>query len=155
MGDVFIVTGVRTPIGNLGGAFKDLPAQKLGEPAVREIISLVGLDPTPVDEVIVGCGGRSSDASNMVRLLALQARLPIQASAYSVQRNCSSGLQPFLDVYRNIRSQDAAVQIAGGAETMSRALCPSHARCDSGQEYATRSLSTNSGRADVCHVRSL
>ena len=117
MNDLVIVAGVRTPIGNYGGALKDVPAQKLRELAVREVIAKTGIDPTVIEEVIFGCVGQPSDAYN----IALQSGLPIQTPAYTVQRNCSSGLQPFVNAYQNLQSQDADVQIVGGVENMSRA----------------------------------
>lgn len=121
MNDLVIVAGVRTPIGNYGGALKDVPAQKLGELAVREVIAKTDIDPTVIDEVIFGCVGQPSDAYNIARVIALQSGLPITTPAYTVQRNCSSGLQPFVNAYQNLQSQDADVQIVGGVENMSRA----------------------------------
>jgi acetyl-CoA C-acetyltransferase len=121
MKDLVIAAGVRTPIGNFGGALKDIPAQRLGEIAVRGVIAQTGLDPKLIDEVIVGCVGQPSDAYNIGRVVALQAGLPLTTPAYTVQRNCSSGLQPFVNAYQNLQSQDADVQIVGGVENMSRA----------------------------------
>ncbi len=121
MKDVVIVAGVRTPIGNFGGALKEISASKLGELVVREVITRTGLDPALVDEVIMGCVGQFTDAANIARVVALMAGLPIRTPAYSVQRNCSSGLQPFVNAFQNIQSQDADVQIVGGVENMSRA----------------------------------
>lgn len=121
MKDLVIVAGVRTPIGNFGGALKDVPAQKLGELAVREILARTGLDPKLVEEVIIGCVGQPSDAYNIARVITLQAGLPLGTPAYTVQRNCSSGLQPFVNAYQNLQSEDADVQIVGGVENMSRA----------------------------------
>ncbi len=121
MKDLAIVAGVRTPIGNFGGALKDVPAQKLGELAVREVIARTGIDPQAIDEVIFGCVGQPSDAYNIARVIALQAGLPITTPAYTVQRNCSSGLQPFVNAYQNIQCQDADMQVVGGVESMSRA----------------------------------
>ncbi|OYT19681.1 MAG: acetyl-CoA acetyltransferase [Nitrospira sp. UW-LDO-01] len=121
MKDLAIVAGVRTPIGNFGGALKDVPAQKLGELAVREVIARTGIDPKAIDEVIFGCVGQPSDAYNIARVIALQAGLPITTPAYTVQRNCSSGLQPFVNAYQNMQCQDADMQVVGGVESMSRA----------------------------------
>jgi Acetyl-CoA acetyltransferase len=121
MKDVVIIAGVRTPIGNFGGALKDIPAQKLGELVVREVMTRTALDPALIDEVIVGCVGQFTDAANIARVIALLAGLPVRIPAYSVQRNCSSGLQPFANACQNIQSQDADVQIVGGVESMSRA----------------------------------
>ncbi|MBI4400653.1 MAG: thiolase family protein [Nitrospirae bacterium] len=121
MQEVVIVSGVRTPIGNFGGALKDIPAQKLGELVVREVIARAGLDPTLIDEIIIGCVGQFSDAANIARVIGLMAGLPVRTPAYSVQRNCASGLQPFVNACQNIRSRDAEVQVVGGVESMSRA----------------------------------
>ena len=121
MKNVVVVAGARTPIGNFGGALKDIPAQKLGELVVREVIARTALDPRLIEEVIMGCVGQFSDAANIARVIGLMAGLPIQTPAYSVQRNCSSGLQPFVNAFQNIQSQDADVQIVGGVESMSRA----------------------------------
>src|SRR5689334_7855195 len=103
MKDLVIVAGVRTPIGNFGGALKDIPAQRLGEVAVRGVIAQTVLDPKLIDEVIVGCVGQPSDAYNISRVVALQAGLPLTTPAYTVQRNCSSGLQPFVNAYQNLQ----------------------------------------------------
>ena len=121
MKDVVIVAGVRTPIGNFGGALKDIPAEKLGELVVRELVARTGVDPTLIEEVIMGCVGQFTDAANIARVITLMAGLPIRTPAYSVQRNCSSGLQPFVNAFQNIQSDDADVQIVGGVENMSRA----------------------------------
>jgi len=121
MKEVVIVAGVRTPIGNFGGALKDIPAQKLGEFVVRELLARTAFDPALIDEVIIGCVGQSTDAANIARVIGLMAGLPIRTPAYSVQRNCSSGLQPFVNAFQNIQSQDADIQIVGGVESMSRA----------------------------------
>lgn len=121
MTDVVIVTGVRTPIGTFGGTLKDISAQKLGEIVVREVMTRAHVDPSLVDEVIIGCVGQPSDAYNIARVIALMAGLSLRTPAYSVQRNCSSGLQPFVNAFQNIQSHDANVQIVGGVESMSRA----------------------------------
>lgn len=121
MKDVVLVGGVRTPIGNFGGALKEIPAHTLGELAVRELLSRTGLDPELVEELIFGCVGQPSDAYNIARVIGLMAGLPVRAPAYSVQRNCSSGLQPFINAYQSIQSEAADVQVVGGVESMSRA----------------------------------
>ncbi|MDR4479928.1 MAG: thiolase family protein [Nitrospira sp.] len=121
MKEVVIVAGVRTPIGNFGGALKDLAPHRLGELVVREAVSRANLDPHLIDEAIVGSVGHMSDAYNVARVIALMAGLPVRTPAYSVQRNCSSGLQPFVNAYQNIQSEDADAQVVGGVESMSRA----------------------------------
>jgi len=119
--DVVIVDGVRTPQGVFGGALKQLTAQHLGEVAVRELLKRTHLAPADVEEVIVGCVSQGSDAPNIARVIALRAGIPIQVPAFTVQRNCASGLQAIVNAYQNIACKDRDVQIAGGAECMSAA----------------------------------
>ncbi len=121
MKQVVVTAGARTPIGNFGGALKDVTPQRMGELAVREVIGRAQVDPRLIDEVIIGSVGHTSDAYNVARVIALLAGIPVRTPAYSVQRNCSSGLQPFVNAYQNIQSEDADVQIVGGVESMSRA----------------------------------
>jgi acetyl-CoA C-acetyltransferase len=114
-----IVDGVRTPQGVFGGALKQLTAQALGEVVVRELLKRTNLKPADVEEVIVGCVGQGSDAPNIARVIALRAGIPHQVPAFSVQRNCASGLQAIVSAYQNIACGDRDVQIAGGTECMS------------------------------------
>lgn len=121
MKEVVIVDGVRTPIGNFGGAMKDFTCQQLGQHVVRELLVRTRLDPGLIDEVIFGSVGQYSDAANLARVVSLMAGLPIRTPAYTVQRNCASGLQSVVNAYQNIQCGDADIQIAGGIENMSRA----------------------------------
>lgn len=120
MADVVIVDGVRTPIGNFGGALRDVTAHKMGEIVVRELLSRTGLEPASVEEVIFGCVGQYSDAANIARVISLFAGLPVNVPAYTVQRNCASGMQAIINAYQNIACGDADIQIAGGTESMSQ-----------------------------------
>jgi acetyl-CoA C-acetyltransferase len=119
--EVVIVDGVRTPIGNFGGAMKDFTCQQLGQHVVRELLVRTRLDPGLIDEVIFGSVGQYSDAANLARVVSLMAGLPIRTPAYTVQRNCASGLQSIVNAVQNIQCGDADVHIAGGIENMSRA----------------------------------
>jgi acetyl-CoA C-acetyltransferase len=121
MKDVVIVDGVRTPIGNFGGALKDVTAHAMGAAVVKAVMERTKIAPDAVDEVIFGCVGQHSDATNMARNIALYAGLPITVPAYTVQRNCSSGLQSLVNAYQSIQAGDADVQIVGGTESMSQA----------------------------------
>jgi acetyl-CoA C-acetyltransferase len=121
MKEVVIVDGVRTPIGNMGGALKEVTNQKLGSHVVRELMQRTGVDPAEVEEVIFGCVGQYSDATNIARVIGLMAGLPTTTPAYTVARNCASGLQAVVSAYQNIASGDADLQVAGGVENMSLA----------------------------------
>ncbi len=117
--EVVIVDGVRTPQGMFGGALKQLTAQYLGEVVLKELLKRTKIKPSDIEEVIIGCVGQGSDAPNLARVIALRAGVPIQVPAYTVQRNCASGLQAIVSAYQNIACGDRDVQIAGGAECMS------------------------------------
>jgi len=119
--DAVIVDGVRTPNGVFGGALKQLTAQTLGEIALRELLKRTNLKPADLEEIIIGCVGQGSDAPNIARVIALRAGVPIQVPAYTVQRNCASGLQSIVSAVQNIACGDRDVQIAGGTECMSAA----------------------------------
>src|SRR3989338_10532212 len=121
MRSVVIVDGVRTPQGNLGGVFKDLNAQKLGEIVVRALIERTKLNPSEVQELILGCVGQQSDAPNISPVIGLMAEIPIATPAFTVQRNCASGLQAVVSAYQMITLGECDVVIAGGTESMSSA----------------------------------
>jgi acetyl-CoA C-acetyltransferase len=120
MRDVAIIDGVRTPVGTMGGALRDVPAKELGRIVVAELLKKTNLDPALVEEVIFGQGGQTSDAPNTARVIALLAGLPIATPGYTVQRNCASGIQAMVNAAQNIRAGDADVQIVGGVENMSQ-----------------------------------
>lgn len=121
MKSIVIVAGVRTPIGVLGGALKDLTAQRLAELTTKELIRRTNLDVKEVDEVIFGCCVQSSDAPNIARVIALKSGIQIKTPAYTVMRNCASGIQAIVSACQNILSGDADLQIVGGTESMSNA----------------------------------
>lgn len=119
MKDVVIAAGVRTPQGNLGGALKDFTHQKLGEIVVRELLARAKIDPKEIDHLIFGCVGQSSDAPNIARVIGLLAGLRKELPAYTVARNCASGIQAVVNAYQEIQCGDAELVIAGGTECMS------------------------------------
>jgi acetyl-CoA C-acetyltransferase len=119
MKEVVLVDGVRTPCGLHGGALRDLRAQDLGKIVIAEVLKRTGIDPAIIDDVILGCIGQPSDAANIARVAALMAGIPMEIPAYTVQRNCASGLQAITSAYQAIQSDDGEVFLVGGAESMS------------------------------------
>lgn len=117
--EVVIVGGVRTPQGNLGGALKDFTNQKLGEIVVRALLERTRVNPEAVDEVIFGCVGQQSDAANVARVIALQSGLRKEVTAFTVARNCASGLQAIVSAAQMIQLGEAQIVLAGGTECMS------------------------------------
>ena len=121
MKEVVIVAGVRTPVGKHGGAFRDLPAQHLAAVVIEELLKRTQIDPNLIDEVIFGCIGQYSDAPNVARVAALMAGVPVHVPAYTVQRNCASGIQSITSAYQAIQAGDGEIFIVGGTESMSTA----------------------------------
>jgi acetyl-CoA C-acetyltransferase len=114
-----IIAGVRTPIGVMGGIMRDLPAQELGRLVTVELLERTKIDPALIEEVTFGCAGQGSDAPNVARVIGLRAGIPVSTPGMTVHRNCASGIQAVVTAAQNIKCDDADVQIAGGAESMS------------------------------------
>lgn len=121
MKNVVIVDSVRTPIGKLGGAMKDISADYLGEYVIRGLLDRTKVDPNEIDEVILGQAKQSADISNVARLSSLRAGLPLTVPGYTLHRQCGSGLQSINSAVQQIQSEDADIIIAGGVESMSTA----------------------------------
>ncbi len=118
MEEVVIVSGCRTPIGRLGGAFQDFSASDLAAVAIREAVCRSGVQPQQVDQVILGCVGQVMEDGYIARHAAVKAGLPIEVPAYTVNRICGSGLEAINTAARWIECGDASVVVAGGAENM-------------------------------------
>lgn len=121
MRDVVIASAVRTAIGKLGGALQDVLVEQLASQVLREAINRAGIADAAIDEVVVGHGKQSADTPNLARVAALYAELPIEVSAYTVHRQCGSGMQAVISGAQSIRLDDSSVVLAGGAESMSTA----------------------------------
>ncbi|MFA7255899.1 MAG: thiolase family protein [Candidatus Omnitrophota bacterium] len=119
MKEIVIAGAVRTAQAKLGGALKDLTNQKLGEVILRGLLERTHLDPKAIDEVIFGCVGQQSDAHNVARVIALMAGLPQSVPAFTVNRNCASGMQAIVSAAQMVLTGEAEVVAAGGVEVMS------------------------------------
>lgn len=119
MKDVVIVDGVRTPVGNHGGVFRDVSAVELARAAIVGLMERTRLDPAAVDEVILGSVAQPSDAPNIARVVALRAGIPKEVPAYTVARNCNSGMDAIIEAWRHIQLDEGDIYIAGGVESMS------------------------------------
>jgi acetyl-CoA acyltransferase len=119
MKDVVIVDGFRTPFVKAGTTFKDVHAVELGAAILREVIARTGIDRELVDEVIIGNAGMPADAANIARVIALRAGVPERIPAYSVQRNCASGMQAAASAYTQILAGMSGIVLVGGVESMS------------------------------------
>ncbi len=116
---VVVAGGIRTPFTKAGTALAGVSAVELARVAVRELVERIGIEPGVVDHVILGNAAPPSDAPNIARVAALEAGIPQDVPAFSVQRNCASGFQSLTDAYNQIVLRQADVVIAGGVESMS------------------------------------
>lgn len=121
MTNVVIVEGVRTAIGRLGGALTSQTADYLAKGVMEELLRKTQIPLTEVDEVIFGQAKQSADQSNVARVAALRTNLPIEVPAYTVHRQCGSGLQAINNATQQIALGLSEVIIAGGTESMSNA----------------------------------
>ena len=118
--DVVVVAGVRTPFVKAWTLLAGVHPVELGRLVVREALERADVDPAEVDEVIVGNIAGPADASNIARVIALSAKLPVHVPAFTVNRNCASGLESLIDAAYRIRAGDAEVVVAAAVESMSR-----------------------------------
>jgi acetyl-CoA C-acetyltransferase/acetyl-CoA acyltransferase len=120
MPQVAIVAGVRTPFVRAGTDLSRIDAVSLGQHTVIEVLQRSGVDPTLVDEVIFGNIGQPPEATNIARVIGLRAGVPKDRPAFTVQRNCASGMQAITSAAENIASGRSRIVVAGGTESMSR-----------------------------------
>lgn len=119
MGRIAIVEGIRTPFVKAGTLFEDIPAQRLGAMCVRELLEITSLKPDLIDEVIMGCVAQPADASNIARVISLYAGIPKTKKAYTLSRNCASGMEAVTSAFEKIKCGLDEIVIAGGVESMS------------------------------------
>ncbi|WP_319781753.1 thiolase family protein [Oceanisphaera sp. IT1-181] len=118
--DIVIVSGVRTAIGTLGGSLKDVHQHDLGANTIREAVLRAGIEPAMVDEVIVGNVGQIAESGFIGRICQLRAGLPNETTAYSVNRQCGSGLQAVANGMMQIQTGQADIVVACGTENMTQ-----------------------------------
>lgn len=117
--EVVICSPLRTPVGRFGGSLADVSVQALAATVVRAVVDRSGVDPSRIDDVIMGQGYPAGGAPALGRVVALDAGLPDHVPGVQVDRRCGSGLQAVLDAAMRIQTGVADVVIAGGAESMS------------------------------------
>lgn len=121
MREVVILSGVRTAIGDYGGALKSIAPADLAAKVVREAVMRAGIDPDEVGHVVFGnvIHGETRDMY-LARVACINGGLPQHTAALTVNRICGSGLQAIVSASQNILLDDTDVAVAGGAESMSR-----------------------------------
>ena len=121
MNDVVIVSAVRTALGRVGGSIKTVQPEEIARVVITAAVERAGIEPASVDEVIIGQTKQSADAANLARVAALKAGFPVEVPAYTVMRQCGSGLQAIHNAVQVIRAEEAEIVVAGGIESMSLA----------------------------------
>lgn len=127
---VFIVNGVRTPIGKFGRSLRDIPASDLAAFTIKKLLERVGLKPDHVEFVVMGHVIRAGTGMNTARQAALKAGIPSEVDAMNVDMVCASGMAAIITAYQYIRAGEYNLVVAGGMESMSQApfIIPARAR---------------------------
>ena len=116
-----IVSANRTAVGRFGGQLRNVPVADLAATVMKEAIIQAGLTVEQVNEVVFGEVRQSTEASNLARVAALKAGIPIKSSGYTVNRLCASGMQSVISGVQHLAFHSQDIVLAGGAENMSRA----------------------------------
>ena len=118
--EVYIISAVRTPIGSFGGSLKDIPATKLGAIAIKGAIEKAGIDPTIVQDVLMGCVLQANLGQAPARQASMLAGLPPNVNCTTVNKVCASGMKAIMLGAQSIMLGDADIVVAGGMENMSQ-----------------------------------
>lgn len=123
MSEAFIVDGIRTAIGNIGGALSEVRADDLGAHVIAELMRRnPGVDASAIEDVIFGCANQAGeDNRNVARMSLLLAGLPVTVPGETVNRLCASGMSAVAHAARAAQDGDGDIFVAGGVESMTRA----------------------------------
>ncbi len=116
---IAIIDGLRSPIAKASGKLEKLGADTLGAIIAKELVLKNNIDYDRFDEVIIGNVAQPVNAANMARVLALRAGFPESTIAYTVHRNCASGMQSISSSIEKIETGQGEIYLAGGVESMS------------------------------------
>src|SRR3990167_1556003 len=119
--DVYIVDGARTPFLKAKGAPGSFSASDLAVQTGKELLSRQSFSPTELNEVIIGCVMPNPEEANIARIISLRIGCGKAIPAWTVQRNCGSGMQALDSAAKDIAMGRSDLVLAGGAEAMSRA----------------------------------
>ena len=120
MQDIYIVSGVRTAIGDFGGSLKGFMPSDLGGKVATEALARAGVEPEAVQHVVIGQVMPTSARDEMLsRAIALKAGVPYAVPALTLNRLCGSGVEAIISAARLMQTGEASITLAGGAESMS------------------------------------
>src|SRR6478752_4369447 len=125
---IVIASAARTAVGSFNGAFATVAAHELGATAIKGALERAGVDAKEVDEVIMGQVLQAGEGQNPARQAAMKAGVPQEATAWSVNQLCGSGLRSVALGMQQIATGDAKIIVAGGQESMSMAPHAAHLR---------------------------
>ncbi|WP_278549485.1 thiolase family protein [Cloacibacillus evryensis] len=120
MKEVYVVSAARTPLGSIGGTLKNTQPEELLRVALEGAVSKAGIGKEIIDEVICGQAKQTTDAPNIARIVSLMMQIPEATPAYTVHRQCASGMQAILSGMQQIQCGYSDV-LTGGVESMSTA----------------------------------
>jgi acetyl-CoA C-acetyltransferase len=126
--EVVIVGAARTAVGAFNGAFAAIPAHQLGAAAISAALQRAKVDPSEVDEVILGQVLGAGEGQNPARQAAMKAGVPKEKTAFGLNQVCGSGLRAVALGMQQIASDDAKIIVAGGQESMSLSPHVAHLR---------------------------
>lgn len=138
MKEVVIVSAVRTPIGSFMGGLSTIPAPKLGAVAIEGALKKINLDPTLVDEVIMGNVVQAGTGQAPARQAAIFAGIPNTVPCTTINKVCASGMKAVMQGAQAIALGDADIVVAGGMENMS--LIPHYVHMRTGTKFGPASL---------------
>lgn len=118
---IVIVSGARTPMGGFQGSLSSVPAVELGALAIREAVLRAGIQPTDVEEVIMGCVLPAGLKQGPARQASLNAGLPAATGCTTINKLCGSGMKAVMLAHDLIKAGSNTVMVAGGMESMSNA----------------------------------
>ncbi|MBI3675636.1 MAG: acetyl-CoA C-acetyltransferase [Proteobacteria bacterium] len=121
MTDVVIVSGARTAVGSFNGAFASVPAHDLGKTVIAEVLKRAHVESKEVTEVILGQILTAAQGQNPARQASINAGVPVEVPAWSVNQLCGSGLRAVALGYQAVMNGDSSIVVAGGQESMSMA----------------------------------
>jgi acetyl-CoA C-acetyltransferase len=117
---IYILSGVRTPIGKFGGSLASLTAADMGVVAAKAAMERAGVEAAQVDETIIGNARQAGGGPNVARQISVRAGVPEEVPAFTVNKACASGIKAIALAYQAILVGDANCILAGGTESMSR-----------------------------------
>jgi len=121
MNDVYIAGGARTPMGGFQGSLSDLGAVDLGAAAIKEAVSRANLDGSDIEEIIIGCVLPSGLRQGPARQAAIDAGIPVESGATTINKLCGSGMKATMLAHDLIKAGTNEIMVSGGMESMSNA----------------------------------